>query len=120
MAYTSATRKARTAAREAAVAARRAKLDEARANLRDLNDFLNASQQLAVVDLWLDSKTADLHAQAEARRSACRALAGIAISSMHKRGMTIAEIARMVGLTQETLSGYMSAARELSTVATED
>lgn len=119
MAYKKSTRDARAAAREARLAKRRQQLDDARANLRDLSDYFTASGQLRTVDLWLESRLAEIHAQAEARRSACRARAGIAISSMRERGMTIAEIACMAGLTEETLSGHMNAAGELSTVVAE-
>ncbi|CAN1493687.1 hypothetical protein MCEMAEM6B_00270 [Mycobacteriaceae bacterium] len=107
MAYTNATRRTRAAVREAALVSRRGKLDEARANLRDLNSFFDATHQLASVDLWLDSKLADLHARAEARRTECRAKAGAALADMRDRGLTVGEIARMSGMPEETLRGYM-------------
>jgi hypothetical protein len=107
MAYTNATRRTRAAAREAALVSRRAKLDEARANLRDLNNFFDAAHQLTSVDLWLDSKLADLHARAEAQRTECRAKAGAALADMRDRGLTVGEIARISGMPEETLRGYM-------------
>ena len=107
MAYTNATRRTRAAAREAALVSRRRKLDEARANLRDLNSFFDAAHQLASVDLWLDSKLADLHARAEARRAECRTKAGAALADMRDRGLTVGEIARMSGMPEENLRGYM-------------
>ena len=106
MAYTNATRRTRATAREAAIAARRAKLDEARANLRDLNSFFDAAQQLVTVDSWLDSQLADLHARAEVRRAKCRAKAGAVLADMRDRGLTVGEIARMSGMPEETLRGY--------------
>jgi hypothetical protein len=106
MAYTNATRRTRAAIREAALASRRGKLDEARANLRDLNSFFDAAQQLVSVDLWLDSQLANLHARAEARRTKCRTKAGAALADMRDRGLTFGEIARMSGMPEETLRGY--------------
>jgi hypothetical protein len=106
MAYTNATRRTRAAIREAALASRRGKLDEARANLRDLNSFFDAAQQLVTVDLWLDSQLADLHARAEARRTKCRAKASAVLAAMSNRGLTLGEIARMSGMPEETLRGY--------------
>jgi hypothetical protein len=72
-----------------------------------LNNFFDAAHQLASVDLWLDSQLADLHARAEARRTECRAKAGAALADMRNRGLTFGEIARMSGMPEETLRGYM-------------
>ena len=115
MAYTNATRRTRAAIREAALASRRGKLDEARANLRDLNSFFDAAQQLVSVDSWLDSQLADLHARAEARRTKCRAKASSVLAAMSNRGLTLGEIARMSGMPEETLRGYTDEANGSTT-----
>lgn len=106
MAYTEKTRDARAAARAASLSRRRLRLEEVRANLRDLNELFEASQQLAKVDLWLDSKVADLLAQAERRRAVGLERARAALAGMRSRGMADQEIAEMAGLTFATVRGY--------------
>jgi DNA-binding NarL/FixJ family response regulator len=108
MAYTNATRRTRAAIREAALVSRRRKLDEARANLRSLKAFLTANRRLLEVDVWLDEKLADLHATAESRRATHRQDAATALADMAARGMSVEEIARMAGMTTETVHNYLT------------
>ena len=108
MAYTNATRRTRAAIREAALVSRRGKLDEARANLRSLKAFLTANRRLLEVDVWLDDKLADLHATAESRRATHRQDAATALADMTARGMSVEEIARMAGMTTETVHNYLT------------
>ncbi len=109
MAYTKSTRDARAQARarDSQAAKRRQCLEQAKANLRDLNDFLNAKYRLAEVDVWLEERLAALHTTADARRAAYRQEAGKALTHMTARGMTAEEIARMAGLTADTVQGYL-------------
>ncbi len=107
MAYTQSTRQKRAEAREALQAARRELLENERANLRALNVFLDAKYRLAKVDLWLDDRIAELHAQADRRRTLHRQEAANALAQMVARGTTVEEIARMAGMTAETVNGYL-------------
>ena len=107
MAYTESTRRKRAAAREARQAARRHRLEDEKANLRALNVFLDAKYRLARVDLWIDACVADLQAQADRRRTVHRQEAANALAQMTARGMTVEEIARMAGMTAETVNGYL-------------
>jgi len=107
MAYTESTRRKRAKAREAAQEIRRQHLEDERANLRALNVFLDAKYRLARVDLWLDDRIAELHAQADRRRTTHRQEAANALAQMVARGMTVEEIARMAGMTAETVTGYL-------------
>lgn len=108
MGYTRSTRNARAAAREARLAKRRQQFDDARANLRDLNAFLDASQRLAESELWFEARLADLHAQADQRRSACRQDAARSIQAMTARGMTAEEIAWMAGMTTGAIQEFIT------------
>lgn len=108
MAYTESTRRKRAKAREAAQEIRRQRLEDERANLRALNVFLDAKYRLARVDLWLDDRIAELHAQADRRRTIHRQEAANALAQMVARGMTVEEIARMAGMTAETIDGFLN------------
>lgn len=110
MAYKKSTRDARATAREARLAKRRRLLDDARANLRDVNDFLDAKYRLAEVDLWLDIRLAEVQAQADRRRTALQQDATKALTGMAARGMQVEEIARMVGVTTETVHKLLTSA----------
>lgn len=103
MAYTETTRKKRAEAREAASAARRQRLEDARAELRALKKLLAANRRLLEVDVWLDDRLVELHAQAEARRASHRRDVAAALVDMTSRGLTIEEIARMAGMTATTV-----------------
>lgn len=107
MGYTKSTRNARAAAREARLAKRRQQFDDARANLRDMKAFLDASQRLAEAELWFEARLADLNAQADLRRSACRQDATRSIQAMTARGMTADEIAWMAGMTAVTIQEFI-------------
>lgn len=107
MAYTESTRRKRAKARESAQEIRRQRLEDERANLRALNVFLDAKYRLAKVDLWLDDRIAELHAKADARRITDQQDAANALAGMIARGMTVEEIARMAGMTAETVNGYL-------------
>lgn len=107
MAYTESTRRKRAEAREARQAARRQRLEDEKANLRALNLFLDAKYRLAKVDLWLDDRIAELHAQADTRRITDQQDAANALAGMIARGMSVEEIARMAGMTAETVNGYL-------------
>ncbi|GJF18153.1 hypothetical protein NGTWS1803_06880 [Mycolicibacterium cyprinidarum] len=107
MAYTKATRKARADAREARLAQRRQRLEDTKAELRLLVELLTARRRLAEVDVWLDERIAVLQATADARRAAHREEAANALAGMTARGMTVDEIARMAGMTAETVNGYL-------------
>ena len=106
MAYTKKTRDERAAARAASSSRRRLRLEEVRANLRDLNDLYAASQQLAKIDQWFESKLADLLAREQARRAVSLERARAALAGMRGRGMADEEIAEMAGLTLATVQGY--------------
>ncbi len=110
MAYTKSTRDARAQARarDSQATKRRQCLEQAKANLRDLNDFLDARYRLAEVDVWLDERIAALHATADARRTTHHQEAANALSDMSARGMSVEEIARMAGVTSETVQGYLT------------
>ena len=108
MAYTESTRRKRAKAREAAQEIRRHRLEDERANLRALNVFLDAKYRLARVDIWLDDRIAELHAQADRRRTIHRQEAANALAQMVARGMTVEEIARIAGMTAETVNGYLT------------
>jgi hypothetical protein len=107
MAYTESTRNKRAKARQASQAARRQHLDDVRADIRALTAFLAANRRLLEVDVWLDDRLATLHARAEARRAIHRRDAAAAVTDMTSRGMTIEEIARMVGMTAEAVDSYL-------------
>lgn len=107
MAYTQSTRQKRAGAREALQATRRERLENERANLRALNVFLDAKYRLAKVDLWLDDRIAELHAQADTRRITDQQDAASALAGMIARGMTVEEIARMAGMTAETIDSLL-------------
>lgn len=107
MAYTQSTRQKRAEAREALQATRRERLENERANLRALNVFLDAKYRLAKVDLWLDDRIAELHSQADTRRITDQQDAANALAGMIARGMTVEEIARMAGMTAETINGFL-------------
>lgn len=111
MGYTKSTRDARARARESRATKRRQHLEQAKADLKDLNNFLNARHRLRAVDLWLDSRVSELHAQADLRRTANRAAASEALAAMRGRGLTIDEIARMAGLTTEAINRHLRAPR---------
>jgi hypothetical protein len=110
MAYTTSTRdeRARARTRDSQAAKRRQCLEQAKANLRDLNHFLDAKFRLAEVDLWLEERIAALHTTADARRTAHRREAANALAYMSARGMSVEEIARMTGMTVETVQGYLT------------
>ena len=108
MAYTESTRNKRAHARQARQAVRRQRLDDARADLRSLKAFLTANRRLLEVDVWLDDKLADLHATAESRRATHRQDAATALADMSARGMSVEEIARMAGITTETVHNYLT------------
>ena len=118
MAYTKATRKARSDAREAGLAQRRQRLEETKAELRSLVAFLTARRRLAEVDVWLDEKLAAIHAKAETQRAALHREATQALADMTARGMTVEEIARMAGMTAETVHGYLTQSTRQATAAT--
>jgi len=108
MAYTESTRNKRAHARQARQAVRRQRLDDARADLRSLKAFLTANRRLLEVDVWLDDKLADLHATAESRRATHRQDAAAALADMTARGMSVEEIARMAGMTAESVHNYLT------------
>jgi DNA-binding NarL/FixJ family response regulator len=89
------------------LAKRRQCLEQVKANLRDLQGFFDAKHRLAKVDLWLDERIAELHAQADGRQTIHRREAAEALTAMIARGMTVDEIARMAGMTAETVNGYL-------------
>lgn len=107
MAYTESTRRKRAKAREAVQEIRRQRLEDEKANLRALNVFFDAKYRLARVDVWLDDRIAELHAQADARRITDQQDAANALAGMISRGMTVEEIARMAGMTAETIDGFL-------------
>lgn len=108
MAYTESTRQKRAEAREARQATRRERLENERANLRALNVFLDAKYRLAKIDLWLDDRIAEVHAQADTRRTIHQQEATNALTGMIARGMTVDEIARMAGMTAGAVNGYLT------------
>lgn len=107
MAYTESTRRKRAKAREAAQEIRRQRLEDEKANLRALNVFFDAKYRLAKVELWLDDRITELHAQANRRRAIHRKEAANALAQMVGRGMTVEEIAQMAGMTAEAVNGYL-------------
>ncbi len=107
VAYTESTRKKRAEAREAASAVRRQRLEDERANYRALRAFLDAKYRLAKVDIWLDTRVTELHAQADARRTAHRLAVANALADMTARGMTVNEIARMAGIEPEVVQNFL-------------
>lgn len=107
VAYTESTRKKRAQAREAASAARRQRLEDEKANYRALRTFLDAKYRLAKVDLWLDTRLAELQAQADGHRSTHSREAADALTDMTARGMTINEIARMAGMAPEVIQNFL-------------
>jgi DNA-binding NarL/FixJ family response regulator len=108
MAYTESTRKTRAKARQAGQAVRRQRLEDARADLRSLKAFLAANRRLLEVDVWLDDRLVELHATAESRRTTHRQDAATALADMTARGMSVEEIARMAGMTAETVHNYLT------------
>lgn len=108
MAYTRATREARASAREARLSQRRQQLADITSEFRLLLEFMAARRRLAEVDVWLDERIAALHARASARRATHRQEAANALADMIARGMTVDEIARMAGMTAETVNGYLT------------
>lgn len=107
MAYTRATREARADAREAQLAQRRQRLADIKSEFRLLLEFMAARRRLAEVDVWLDERVAALHARADARRATHRQEAANALSDMVASGLAVEEIARMAGVTAETVHGYL-------------
>lgn len=108
MAYTRATRKARASAREAQLAQRRQRLADIKSEFRLLLEFMAARRRLTEVDVWLDERIAALHTTADVRRVTHRQEAANALADMIARGMTVDEIARMAGMTAQTVNGYLT------------
>ena len=86
---------------------RRQRLEDERANYRALRAFLDAKYRLAKVDIWLDTRVTELHAQADARRTAHRLAVANALADMTARGMTVNEIARMAGIEPEVVQNFL-------------
>ena len=118
MAYTESTRRKRAKAREAAQEIRRQRLEDEKANLRALNVFFDAKYRLAKVELWLDDRIAELHAKADTRRTIHQQEAANALAGMIARGMTVEKIARMAGMTAQTVERYLTDTPETALPAT--
>lgn len=89
------------------MAKRRQQFDDARANLQDVRAFLDAAQQLAEVELWLDARLAELNARADERRTACRRQVTKALAGMTARGMAAEEIAWMTGMAAKSVRAFL-------------
>lgn len=103
---------ARKAARVAASAAAEELARRTRANMEDLATFFSAREREEAVEGWLAEKLGGLREQAGARRGEQRRQCGAALGAMRDRGESVREIARMAGVSENTVRELIRAAKQ--------
>jgi len=95
-------KQARRAARQAAWAAQEELARRTRANIQDLARFFSARERADGVDEWFATREQALREEAAQRRDEQRVQCGLALRSMHDRGQSLREVARMAGMAEKT------------------
>lgn len=103
---------ARQAARKATSTAAEELARRTRANMGDLATFFAAREREEAVAGWLAAKVAGLREQAGARRDQQRRVCGVALGAMRDRGESVGEIARMAGVSENTVRELIRVAKQ--------